>query len=395
MRVLYDSQIFTMQRFGGISRYFYELARNSGAGFTCTVSGKYSDNIYAGEISGMRPFPLRPYFRGKWRLMRIFNKSADKENIISGNFDIFHPTYYMPALIPDGHPVVVTVHDMIHEIYPECFAADKTTVPSKRECLKRAARLIAVSERTKFDILKFYPETDGEKIEVVYHGIEWKSGERHTFSDSVSGILGGRKYILFTGQRGVYKNFINFAKAVAPLLLKYDLSLVCTGSAFQEAENALLESLHIKDRTLNFFATENDLKALYENALCFVFPSRYEGFGLPILEAFASECPAVLARASCFPEIAGDAAEYFDPQSRADMANAVERVIASESLRKGMAERGRKRFRDFSPEECAKKTAQIYTLAVTEFDRQAGYTGGGVYNCRIVLSRAPSRAEAA
>jgi glycosyltransferase involved in cell wall biosynthesis len=367
MHVLYDSQIFTMQKFGGISRYFWRLVQDSNGLFGYTISGKYSENVYAPEISKMRPFPIKKYFKGKMRVINYINKASDSKSIKIGNFDVFHPTYYMPKTFPSDKPTIVSYYDMIHERYPKYFMTDKATVPGKLLCSQKSSRIIAISNQTKTDMLKFYPELNADKIDVVYLGIDWNPDETHSLSEDVKSKIEKKPYVLFTGQRAFYKNFNNFLKALAPLMIKYDLNFVCTGSGFKPEEKDLLDSLKIADRTYQFFASENDLHALYESALCFVFPSEYEGFGLPVLEGFASHCPTVLARASCFPEIAGEAAEYFDPLSIDDMLAVLDKVITSEELRKSMIAKGLERFTHFSDEECCRQTFEVYKKAVEEF----------------------------
>jgi glycosyltransferase involved in cell wall biosynthesis len=151
-----------------------------------------------------------------------------------------------------------------------------------------------------------------------------------------------------------------FINAVSSILTKYDLDLICTGSIFSEDEDLAFERLRIKSRVKHQFASEDDLKKLYEGAICFVYPSLYEGFGFPILEAFASNCPCLLSNASCFPEVAGDGAEYFDPYSVDDMRNAIEKVVSSQTLQDEMILRGRAVLQKYSWKKCAEETAELY-----------------------------------
>ena len=360
MKILYDSQCFDMQKFGGVSRYFYKLAKYNGGLFDYEISCKFGDNIYLPEISSIPPFPIKKSFKGKTRAVGAINKFFDARAVEKGRYDVFHSTYYSVPKYPKEKPVVITVHDFIHEIFPQDFSARDNTAALKKDCLKKASRIIAISENTKKDLLKFYPFVDEARIDVVLHAIEWFPREKRALEKPFA-----KPYILFTGQRKGYKNFAAFARAAAPVLLENDLLLVCTGSPFNESERALLDELKVGDRAASVFADDQTLRALYENALLFVFPSLYEGFGLPILEAFVSNCPLLLSEASCFPEIAGGAALYFDPKSESDMKEKIAALVQSQSLRQELVQKGRARFDEFTLPKMMQGTAAVYQKALS------------------------------
>jgi glycosyltransferase involved in cell wall biosynthesis len=173
------------------------------------------------------------------------------------------------------------------------------------------------------------------------------------------------KYLLFTGNRGGYKNFDLFIKAVAPLLKKYDLRLICTARPFDKKETDLIEYLDIGNSVICRLVSEEELIALYARATAFVFPSLYEGFGIPVLEAFAAGCPAILSNTSSLPEVGGNGAVYFDPYSIDDIRTAIERVITSETLQKELIEKGKEQVKNFSWEKCARETMNVYEIAVS------------------------------
>lgn len=329
--------------------------------FNYTVSGKYCENVYVSEISEIGSFPIKRKFRGKGRIINFLNRFSNTHAISGGKYDVFHPTYYFPLAFPNGKPIVITAHDFIHEIFPTYFSPNDKTTEAKRRCFNNANRIIAISENTKKDLIKYFPELDESKIDVVYHAIEWQICENKSSSPV------DKPYILYTGTRNSYKNFPMFLFSVTPLLKKYDLNLVCTGNSFSTDENGLIHVLGIEDRVTNFFANETALKALYENAVCFVFPSLYEGFGFPILEAFASKCPIAISNTSCFPEIAGDAAVYFDPYSQDDMTKKIDNLICSESLQKKLVKKGVERFKFFSMDAMINNTAKVYERAMEGF----------------------------
>jgi glycosyltransferase involved in cell wall biosynthesis len=374
MRVLYDHQTFQAQEYGGISRYFAELIqRNPEA----RLALEYSDNAYIRKDPRFaaklreKNFHLNRFlggirFRGKHRVYSCFRKAtgiryrsnvdASIDALEGGDFDLFHPTYYDPYFLEriGDRPFVLTIHDMIHEKYPELFQMGDMTSECKKRIALKAALIIAVSENTKRDIIGSYG-IDARRIRVVYHGSNLPKG-------SSSGLDLPREYILFTGTREGYKNFSFFVISVAELLRdRAGLFLVCTGPRFSRAESAFLAGLGIEDKVIHRFFPEGALYRLYEEARCLVFPSYYEGFGIPILEAFEAGCPALLARASCFPEIAGDAALFFDPKDRQELLGSLVGLLDSEALRRELAAKGRRRLRDFSWDDTYERTMSCYS----------------------------------
>jgi glycosyltransferase involved in cell wall biosynthesis len=362
MKVLYDHQIFESQNIGGISRYFSELIKYNQ---TAEISVKHSDNLYLFSHEFKKynilsnkdyydKFLTRYNFKGKGRLYRYYNNILKKtpqalsvKYIKKSDFDVFHPTYYSLYFLKYlRKPFVLTVHDMIHENYGH----DEKTLFIKKKLILTSNHIIAISKNTKNDIIKHFPEVEN-KITVVYHGCTFQQLEK---------INPKERYILFTGLRINYKNFNTFLEAVVPLLFKYDFKLICTGYPFTDKENNLFDSLKIKNNISYIVASENQLIELYSKATAFVFPSLYEGFGIPILEAFASNCPAILSNTSSLPEIGGDAAVYFDPNSIDDMRNQIERVITSSALQNELIKKGKEQVKKFSWEKCAKETMDVY-----------------------------------
>jgi glycosyltransferase involved in cell wall biosynthesis len=279
--------------------------------------------------------------------------------LAAGSFDVFHPTYYDPYFLEylGDKPFVLTIHDMIHEKFPELFDLGDATAAKKKRLAEKAAGIIAVSENTKRDIVELYGMDPG-RVSVVYHGSQLARG----------GKVGAglpERYILFTGTRASYKNFYFFVASIARVLLEEpDLYLVCSGSSFSANELEFFAHLGIGERVIRRAVAEGELYAYYAGALFFAFPSYYEGFGIPILEAFEAGCPALLAKASCFPEIAGDAALYFDPKDSGALADGARELIRSQALRAELSRKGRERFGQFSWDETYRKTAECYHRAL-------------------------------
>ena len=225
----------------------------------------------------------------------------------------------------------------------------------KKNAIRRADLLITPSINTKKDVMRLYriPE---DKICVVPLGCNILTVKQEEVKCQLPDC-----FVLYVGGRNDYKNFATFVKAMRIVGAKYpELRMVCVGSAFTKEERAFLKAESMEQYVIRVRADDNELNYIYQKARCFVYPSIYEGFGIPILEAFHNDCPCVLSDASCFPEVAGDAAIYFNPHSEKDMAKAVEQVITSEDLRNELIEKGRKQRALYSWETTAEGVAQVY-----------------------------------
>lgn len=356
MKILYDHQIFGFQKFGGISRYFVELMSNLPDDIEFDNSIVFTENEYLRNAdSRFNKGIYLPHFKGRNRATGPINKLASEISIFRGKYDIFHPTYYSTYYI--GHikkPVVVTVYDMIHEKFSDMFKpTDKTSVV-KRKVITQADKVIAISQHTKDDLIDIY-DLPAEKIEVVhlFHSLDPNNVEKVENLPS--------NYILYVGQRFKYKNFERFAKAFSIIHKEYpDIKVVCTGARFTPSEMEMLQELGISQHFIRLYVTDTQLTYLYQNAICFIYPSLYEGFGIPILESFAAGCPLLLSNTSCFPEIAREGGLYFDPYEIDDIADALKKIISDSSLRIEMINRGKNVLKNYSWEKMASETAEIY-----------------------------------
>ena len=363
MKILYDHQIFSSQIYGGISRYFFELMKNfeNDNRIKYDLSLRYSNNYYLNKYNDLKykPFFKNFTFRGKYRLINILNKNISKKLLIKGDYDIFHPTYFDPYFLNflNNKPFVLTIYDMIHDIYPEMFSSRDRTAERKKLLAQKATRIIAISENTKRDIIRFF-DIDENKIEVIYLANSFNMNK----DDKIINVVTPEKYILFVGSRRGYKNFDLFIKTISPLLNDdVKLNVICAGGGeFNSMEIEKLKNLKIKDKVFFYSGSDSVLAYLYQKAIAFVFPSLYEGFGIPILESFASGCPVICSKTSSLPEVAGDAVVYFDPTDKLSMLNSIKKVIYDDKLRKQLIDKGIEREKEFTWKKTADKTKKIY-----------------------------------
>lgn len=366
-----------MQKYGGISRYFVELIKyfDKAEEIQYELPIRDATSAYLKNIEPFRGMNLSDHFLSKikgkfifYKILDLFDKRSNRNlvinKLISQNFDIFHPTYYSTYFLKylKNKPFVLTIHDMIHEKYPQFFLLDiSNTVLNKKKLALRASKIIAISESTKRDIIEFYniPE---DKIKVIYHGVSLipVKGKPQNTPTLPS------KYILFVGSRNIYKNFIFFIKSIRQLLNEdKELNIVIAGGgSFSKKEKNLIISLGIEHQIIQYSVDDQILSYLYQNAICFVFPSLYEGFGIPVLEAFSCNCPAIISNTSSLPEIGGNAAEYFNPIDSDSILRAVKKVVYDEIFRSELINKGQHQLKKFSWEKTAIQTIELYKTII-------------------------------
>lgn len=325
------------------------------------------------ELRDKRPGRKFPYDRSiSERLYRVLgnsravprrlrNKYYAFDLLREGEFDIFHPTYYDPSFLEyhDG-PFVLTLHDFTPELFPGLLTRQENLIEAKRELSKRARRIIAISEATKSDAIRILG-LEEDKIDVIHHG--YSRMKDNQADVAVTGLP--TRYMLFVGGRSGYKNFDFFVSSFARISEKNpDLQILCTGRPFANDEVERLRS-HGLSSKVNYRAFRDaELPYAYAGAIGFVFPSLYEGFGLPILEAFSAGCPVLLSDIPVFHEIAGDAAVYFDPRNEESLAEALLAILGSEERRDTLVKRGTERLGGFSWDVTARETRSCYERAL-------------------------------
>lgn len=362
MNVVFDHQIFALQPFGGISRYFCELANSlrNDFGQRVDIFAPFHQNEHLASFEELSANKIKVYNQlnltkaGIWGIDTALAYSRFRFN---NNIDIFHETYYSPVdCCPSAARRIITIHDMVHEKFPELFHGRDSLKKARKLSIDRADHIICVSVNTLNDLLSL-TDIPENKASVIYHG--------YSFNKPNGGPLftPKRPYILYVGQRGGYKNFKLLLRAFAHSedLLK-EFSLICFGGgAFDNEEQRLMSRLGLsKDSVVQLSGNDNLLVSLYCGACAFIYPSLYEGFGIPLLEAMALSCPVICANASCFPEIGGNAVELFDPTDEDCLVSAIKRVVFSETYKKSLIRQGHERMKFFSWNRCASETLQLY-----------------------------------
>lgn len=378
MKVLFDHKVFQLQRYGGVSNAIVEMIDHLPRNIQYEIAIKESDNVYLHQkelipdLNNLRytsqKFMNGINFPGKEHLYNFFSKyniinNEEEANlsycineIEDCNYDVFQPTTYNTYFLKYlKKPFVFIIHDIVPELFPQYYNKNNPEILARNVLIHKAAKIVAISENTKNDIINYWniPE---DKIEVIH----W--GEANITNRSEKRLY-EKKYILYVGSRTNYKDFNFFAIETKQFLKQHpDTDVICTGRPFNVFEQFFLKRNGLFNRFKYFYFKPEETYSLYHNAECFVYPSLYEGFGLPILDAFECECPALISRLSCFPEIAGDAALYIDRQK--DTSNISEQLnrILNFSIeeKQALIEKGKKRATIFSWEKTSKKYAKLY-----------------------------------
>jgi glycosyltransferase involved in cell wall biosynthesis len=362
-KVLFDHQIFTWEKFGGISRYFSEIIpRLSQYEILPFTSVLFSNNEYIQHIDSIKNKKFLPNlnFKGKALINKNLNATFTYKNLSKKKFDVFHPTFYHPYFLKHlkGKPFVLTVHDLIHEIYRTEFNKVDKTLQFKESLIPKAEKIITVSNNTKNDLLRYYniPEN---KVLVIYHGA---SDNKPILNTTIKNLLLPSKYILYVGKRNeLYKNFKTLINSFQKLIEKdKSIFLVCVGPKFDKNEIELFSKLKISNNIKQFSVSDELLNTIYQNALLFVYPSKYEGFGLPILESYKNQCPVLLSNNSCFREVAADAAVFFDPNDENDLYNKLSNIIYYSNNRQILIDKGKLRLKFYNWDKSAELSSIVY-----------------------------------
>lgn len=366
MKLLYDHSIFRLQRYGGISRYFYELITrlsskedvgiNLFEGFHINEYGLSNHKSDFSLYNGYK-VPEIKYIGYSFEIINKlwFNKIYSKSDV-----DIYHPTYYRKDLGKfKKAPIVLTVHDMIHELYGSQFWNSRWVIKSKMDSILSADVIICVSENTKKDLIQIY-DVPKEKVKVVYHGNSLQKSNLITFEELKLKYNIHKPYILYVGDRRAHKNFQFLLEVYASQFSK-KFDFVCFGGGnITRKESDVIKKFDLSKNVIHVHGNDTLLASLYKNAFCLIYPSLYEGFGIPLLEAMAIGCPVIASNTSSIPEVVENAGILFDPSSRDGLISAMESLVNNESKRNALIKLGFEQAEKFSWEKAANETLDIY-----------------------------------
>jgi glycosyltransferase involved in cell wall biosynthesis len=361
LSVAFDHQIFDFQRYGGVSRYFVETATELARQPACQVAivAPLHMNEYLRAVQA--PVHRTAFFVGgvpkSRRVARAVNTLLVPALLQNRKPDIVHRTYYEADQRPvKGARTVITVYDLIHERMGQSMAHD-VHARDKRAAIAAADHAICISESTRRDLIELFG-VDPQRTSVVHLGFSLMPGEAGAVPASPQ-----RPFILYVGLRGKYKNFQGLLDAyAASSRLRDQFDIVCFGGGpFSANESAAIQTSGARaGSVVQRGGSDSVLQHLYRHAAVFVYPSLYEGFGIPPLEAMSFGCPVVCCPVASMPEVVGDAAAFFDPSDTDTLVSAIERATGDPAYRAQLVQSGTARLAHFSWQRCAAATLQVY-----------------------------------
>jgi glycosyltransferase involved in cell wall biosynthesis len=358
MKILYDYAAFLMQSRGGVSRMMNEIIRQemTREGVDCHVYAGFHKNDETHQLAQQFPGRVHGWFLprsiAKQRLFMPINQALFASFAKRFAPDICHYTFFKTPPVPSKTKVVITVNDLISEIFSK--GQRDPQIEDRKRALAKADGIVCISENTKQDLLRLYDM--GNKPVIAFY-----LGNSLRFSAAKSPDM-TTPYFLYVGMRGgPYKNLEIILEALKRFEMLAPFSLVCFGGGpFTKAEREMLKKAKLSERVIYRGGSDEALAGYYKNATALIYPSKYEGFGLPPIEAMGFGCPVLASMAPPMPEIIGDAALFFDPNSVEHLAEVIRTLLTEKGVRESLVERGRQREQFFSWEKAALQIHNFY-----------------------------------
>jgi glycosyltransferase involved in cell wall biosynthesis len=361
MNILYDGQIYALNPTGGICRYFTKLISKLPTNFipSLITCQDFTINIH---------YPTHPnlkiYKRLNFRSSRIsywLEKPYLRAVSTLGRFELAHPTYYslftQQKIDQYRCPVVLTVYDMVYEIFRNKIDPTGEHVGLKKKAILSAQKLICISENTKKDLINWYSVPE-EKIIVTYLAAGIDASLSHGDEPVPS-----RPYYLYVGSRdSSYKNFDTLLLAFENVVsINAEIVLCVVGYPFSETEIKRIAELKLTERIEHYtYASDSHLAKLYRCSVAFVYPSFYEGFGIPPLEAMSCGTPVIASNCSSIPEVVGDAGLLFNPNSVSELTDILLFLFDNSIERDRLIAKGLQRAKAFSWDKTVAQTLDVY-----------------------------------
>ena len=348
-----------------MSRYFFEVAKRVCGlnGFEVRVLCPFYVNNYLQEDSPVDVWGWRvPKVPRTGRITLGVNEALVRWKLSRQPPALVHETYYAKSKLASGKTrTVITIHDMIYEKFPQFFSPGDPTHQLKKAAIDHADHIICVSENTRTDLVNILGVRP-ERTSVIHLS--------HTELPGAQGAvpsLTERPYLAYVGPRAIYKNFSGLLRSFGiSEFLRNNFSIVCFGGgplSSAEREEIAQSGLH-SGQVIQISGTDESLSRVYGGASALVYPSLYEGFGLPPLEAMSARCPVIASNTGSIPEVCADAAEYFDPYQPESIARAIENVVRSETRKQQLVHAGLRQIQKYSWDKCALGTAAVYREVV-------------------------------
>jgi glycosyltransferase involved in cell wall biosynthesis len=369
MRILFDGLIFHYQRAGGINRYFAEIMSALPATMEPVVTGvtDFGQNAPVNpRLRHVAPPAIRPY-----RLQQLLRKRWWQPRLLR-SVSLAHPTYYDLTgglTFSDFRcPVVITVYDMICARFPKQMLDAEHMIRQQRAAVARADHIICISHSAERDLVELMPEALG-KTEVIYLASSFDpvASTARVESDLGDAALQLTSFLV-VGARGGHKNFLFLLHAFARALSSTpSLRLIVAGAALSSEEQWQMYRLGIAEKVVSVvYPDEHALQQLYRSSAALLYPSFYEGFGIPPLEAMAMGTLAVVSNTSSLPEVVGDAGIMLDPIDADAWTDCMLSIAAGWPEREAMLARGKQRASQFSWKDVADKHIAIYERMGTQ-----------------------------
>jgi glycosyltransferase involved in cell wall biosynthesis len=366
VKILYDHQVFSISKYGGAARYITKLIQE------LSRQTPWDLKIYCGLYMNKFIIELNRKNKIGYFFPRLPKIDSVIRSIINDQLnsiylnttpppDIYHQTLYKPIKVDSKTSIILTLYDLIHEKLNTIMRTSTNyhqdqIVDEKYKSIKNAKHIICISENTKNDLTDLYNVRE-DKISVIYLATDIDK-----YIVSKPPIDG--PYLLYVGQRNGYKNFKNFIYAYANnLKINNEFKIVCFGQGtFKKEEYGIIKKIkNYNQKIIHIEGSDILLASLYKYATALIYPSFYEGFGLPLIEAMRLKCPVICSATNCFNEIARNSAKYFNPYEIESISSAIEKVIFSEKTLNQMKEIGYIQSNKYTWENTAIHTKEIYS----------------------------------